>query len=217
MSLLAKEKETYESIWGIPLYEEEGIKPGLMFIDVFTEYASEPGTVLDAGCGAGHVGVILKDKGYDVTLVDITPAGLTDEAKELPFIEASIWSDLYPVAYMAYLRTKNEPETFMDAKDKEWKGTIKDIRFDWVYCCDVMEHLPEALTMLAVHQLLSVARKGVFLSINFQPDVFGAWVGHALHQTVKPFTWWRDMLSEVGEVVEARDLLRTGLFMVRPR
>ncbi len=86
---------------------------------------------------------------------------------------------------------------------------------EWVYCCDVLEHLPEAFTMLAVVRLLSMAARGVFLTVGTQPDVHGAWVGRPLHRTVKPFVWWRDHLAEVGLVVEARDMLMSAAFLVR--
>jgi hypothetical protein len=32
-----------------------------------------------------------------------------------------------------------------------------------------------------------------------------------------PFVWWRDQLATVGELVEARDLLHAGAFLVRAR
>lgn len=85
---------------------------------------------------------------------------------------------------------------------------------NYVYCCDVMEHIPTEYVMLTLTRLVEAASVGVFLSIAFRPDAFGTFVGTALHQTVKPFVWWRDRLSEVGRVVEARDCLDSGLFWV---
>jgi hypothetical protein len=87
--------------------------------------------------------------------------------------------------------------------------------FEWVYCTDVLEHIPTAFTMLVVSRLLEVAEEGVFLSVSFVPDQMGVWIGETLHETVQPFTWWRDALNEVGEVVEARDLLGKGAFLVK--
>jgi hypothetical protein len=49
------------------------------------------------------------------------------------------------------------------------------------------------------------------------PDGHGVWVGKHLHQTVQPFTTWRDQLNEVGRVVDARDLCVAGVFCVEPR
>lgn len=85
---------------------------------------------------------------------------------------------------------------------------------DWVYCCDVLEHIPTPFTMLVIRRLLDAARLGVFLSISHVPDVYGVWVGQTLHETVQPFVWWRDHLATMGTLVEARDLLSSGLYMV---
>jgi len=87
--------------------------------------------------------------------------------------------------------------------------------YDWVYCTDVLEHLPPQFTMLAVDQMLRVATRGVFLTISTQPDQFGVWVGRSLHQTVQHYVWWRDSLRELGELVDARDLIGTALFVIR--
>jgi hypothetical protein len=126
---------------------------------------------------------------------DLTPDGLTPEAQRLPFVEAVLWRDLQPA-----VRAFAHPN----------RTTV-----DYIYCCDVLEHLPPQFTMLAIDQLLRVAQRGVFLSISLVPDNFGAWVGAPLHQTVQSFTWWRDGLAELGTVLEARDLLSTGLYWVR--
>jgi hypothetical protein len=80
-----------------------------------------------------------------------------------------------------------------------------------------MEHIPPAFTMLVVARLLEVARSGAFFSISLVPDAFGAWVGKPLHQSVQSFTQWRDQLATLGEVLECRDLLTTGVYFVRPR
>lgn len=88
---------------------------------------------------------------------------------------------------------------------------------DYVYCCDVLEHIPPEYTMLACRNLLAAARQAVFLSISLVPDQFGAWVGQSLHVSVQAFTWWRDRLADLGELVECRDLGATGVYVVRPR
>jgi hypothetical protein len=85
---------------------------------------------------------------------------------------------------------------------------------DWVYCCDVMEHLPLPFTMLAVSRMLDVAENGVFLSIYLEPDVFGAMIGKPLHQSVQSFVQWRNQLAAIGRVVECRDLGNVGIYMV---
>lgn len=88
---------------------------------------------------------------------------------------------------------------------------------DWVYCTDVLEHVPPTFAMLVVSRLLEVAVRGLFLSISLVPDRYGVYIGETLHETVQSFVAWRDQLSEIGRVVEARDLIITGCYMVEPR
>jgi len=113
--------------------------------------------------------------------------------------------------------------TFMDMN----QGDLKEDTFvegciwhkDWVewgpwkyaYCCDVMEHLPQEFTMLSLDRLLHAA-DWVFLSISFNPDNFGKYIGQPLHLTVQPFSWWRDAIREIADVCEARDLMGEGIF-----
>ena len=102
-------------------------------------------------------------------------------------------------------------------KQPLWKPIIG--LWDYGICCDVMEHLPAEFTMLAIHNMLE-ACGGLFLSICFQDESFGELVGEPLHLTVRPFTWWRDNLREVGTLEEARDFsppdrkdqLKVGIF-----
>lgn len=192
MSLAAQERETYEAVWAVPAYTTSG-SPGAqllpLFLDMMAERKAWHGdSVLDAGCGAGAGALALQAEGFRVTLADITDAGLSDEARTLPFHQVPLWTDLRRVA--GY--------------------------HDWVYCCDVLEHVPPALTMLVVSRLLEVARKGVFLSIGLVPDVFGVWVGKPLHRSLWSYTEWRSLLNTVGTVVESRDLLINGVYLVRP-
>jgi hypothetical protein len=70
---------------------------------------------------------------------------------------------------------------------------------------------------LAIDQMLRVAKEGLFLTVSLVQDSFGVWAGKSLHQTVQPFTWWKDSLKELGTVTEARDLISNAVFVVKPR
>lgn len=191
MSLHAAERALYQGVW-TDLETYGDIAPGEFYLPLFLQVAGESrGHVLDAGCGSGKGALGLQRAGFRVSCCDLTDAGLVDEAKALPFSEACLWHSL------------------------KWCAPLGS--FEWVYCCDVMEHLPTQFTMLAVEQMLRVSRKGVFLGIATVPDQFGVWAGRALHQTVQPFTWWKDALGEVGTIVDARDLILSASFYVRPR
>lgn len=176
----------------MPQYSEYA--PGEGYVPAFTEMsgAKLKARVLDAGCGTGKGAAALWAAGYRVEMVDLTDAGLVAEARGLPFTQACLWRPLVPqIGY-------------------RFGGKV-----DYVYCCDVLEHVPTPFTMLVVARLLEVASRGVFLSISLSQDQFGAWIGRPLHQTVQSFTAWRDQLREIAEVVEARDLLHSGLYFVR--
>lgn len=108
-----------------------------------------------------------------------------------------------------------EAQTFPFTKQCLWNPI--DTAVDYVYCCDVMEHIPTEFTMLVIWQLLKVTRRGVFLAISLVPDRFGVWVGEPLHKTVRDFVWWRDRLGEIGHVVDARDLGMSGLYYLEAR
>lgn len=193
-SLLDRECAKYEAMWAMPGYAT--YSPGEQMIPILLDMIppSARGPVLDAGCGSGKGALALQAAGFeDVRLCDLTDTGLVDAARGFPFDRACLWQPLRP--QLRYLPG----------------GAV-----DWVYCCDVLEHIPEAFTMLVVSRLLEVARRGVFLSISTVPDSHGVWIGERLHHTVQPFVWWRDQLRELGTVLEARDLLMAGAFLVAP-
>lgn len=189
MNIVDVERGKYEDMWGVDAYAEHS--PGEMFLPLFLNMigAVRRSTIIDAGCGSGKGALALQNAGFVVRCCDLTNTGLIPEARTFPFSTACLWDDLVRVVGFA----------------------------DWVYCCDVLEHIPTEFTMLVIARLLAVARKGVFLSISFAPDVMGAWIGKPLHQTVQHFVWWRDNLNTIGELVEARDLLNAGVFLVKPR
>jgi len=192
-SLHDAERETYQTIWG-GVSDYATTAPGERFLPLFLHVTgSTRGTVLDAGTGSGKGAVALRQAGFQVTLCDLTDEGLVPEAQTLPFKTACLWQSL---------------KAFAPLLGRKW---------DWVYCTDVLEHIPPQFTMLVISRLLEVARKGVFLTVSVEPDVFGLWIGRPLHQTVQPYEWWKTSLSEVGEVIDARDLLNAAMFVVRRR
>lgn len=189
MSIAARERETYERAWAVPAYGD--VSPGVRMLPLFKQIAPRGVSVLDAGTGSGKGALALAEAGYEVRACDLTRAGLSPEflarRPAIPCQEVALWDDVARVTGCA----------------------------DWVYCTDVLEHIPPAFTMLVVYRLLQVARKGVFLSIALVPDHFGAWVGKPLHQSVQSFAEWRDQIGTIGRIMEARDVLTSGVYVVR--
>lgn len=201
MSLLEKERERYSNTWAIPEYSNHS--PGEQNIEFFLQNAApyltngtRGVTVLDAGCGSGKGAAALSRAGFRVKMVDITSDGLVEQAKSIPYEDACLWH--WHSLYLA-------------ARAFRHPGANT---FDFVYCCDVLEHIPPQFTMLSIANLLRVSRYGLFLSISLVPDNFGIWVGEQLHNTVQPFTWWRDSLRELGTLHDARDLITNGVFFI---
>jgi 2-polyprenyl-3-methyl-5-hydroxy-6-metoxy-1,4-benzoquinol methylase len=198
-ALETREREKYQAAWAMDTYAAHS--PGERCLPIFLDmiaptpnamgvpfYFGRDISVLDAGAGSGKGALALQKAGFAVTMCDLTPDGLVAEAQALPFVPACLWDDLRAPG-----------------------------RFDYAYCCDVLEHIPTPFTMLVISRLLEVARHSVFLSISTVPDHFGAFVGEPLHQTVQPFVAWRDQIAALGTIVEARDLLTSACFLVRPR
>lgn len=202
----AAEAALYSDVWsGLDHYADTA--PGQGWAGRFAALtgAEAGATVLDAGAGSGKGALALSAQGFKVAMCDLTPEGLIETAQDLPFQQACLWHDLRPVAFLSNLALG----LTLSSDD--------EMAVDWVFCCDVMEHLPKEFTLLSIANMLAIARHGVFLSITFVPDNFGVMVGKPLHQTVESFVWWKERLAEIGHVVEARDCLASGVFVVEPR
>lgn len=198
MTIVGDERALYESVWTMSAYADHA--PGEQYLPLFQQMIRDhppssrwdcraTNTVLDAGTGSGKGALALVGAGFSVTACDLTADGLVPEAKALPFVPVCLWGDVLAACG----------------------------RHEWVYCTDVLEHIPPVFASLVVHRLIQCCRSGAFFSISLVPDAFGKWVGRPLHQTVLPYGHWRDTLNELGTVIDARDLGHTGVYLVRPR
>lgn len=196
-ALDATARDRHAEAWRLPAYGR--YSPGAEYADLFASLAAPGASVLDAGCGAGAGMAALDARGFRVFGCDVTLEALP-ESRWAQAATANLWRarDLSAVAYLARVSV-----------------AIPGERFDWGYCCDVLEHLPPAFTMLVVQNLLQTCDR-LFLAVCLVEDGFGVWVGQPLHLTVQPFMAWRDQLREIGRVVEARDLGANAIFVVEP-
>jgi 2-polyprenyl-3-methyl-5-hydroxy-6-metoxy-1,4-benzoquinol methylase len=144
MSLTDHERATYETVWGaVDTYGDNS--PGALYLPAFAQMVGTGGgTVLDAGCGSGKGALALAKAGYVVTLCDLTDEGLDPETRGMPFYQACLWHPL--------------------PRGRALFGAPK--QYDYVYCCDVLEHVPTQFTMLCVVRMLEVAKKGLFLAVS---------------------------------------------------
>lgn len=197
MSITTKERDLYSTVWqSVDTYGQ--YSPGEKYLPLFLHMIGDrraprhgdpayPRSVLDAGCGSGKGALALQAAGFHVSMSDVTREGLIPEASGIHFHEHVLWRPFY--------------------------GWETPVQYDFVYCCDVLEHIPPQFTMISVRELLQIAPI-VFVAVCNVPDSSGSWVGQALHQTVQPFTWWRDSFREIATVLDARDLHDNSVFLL---
>lgn len=192
------EKTKYEHMWEVPDYARTS--PGANIADAFVKISGcKPGeTLIDCGTGSGKAALKLANEyGLKVSTLDITSSSMIPKAQEQfgeDHLEASIW-DNWP-----------------DCCGKEGYYAFK-----YAYCCDVMEHIPVQWTMLSLANLFRSAEY-VFIQVDVEPEGWGDLIGEVLHLTVMPFVWWRDHITEFGEILDCRDMIATPrrcLFYVR--
>lgn len=185
MLLVDQERDKYEQMWtSVPPYRNTS--PGLRHVDNFMEICKprQGDLLLDIGCGSGLAGLEFARRGLNVQWLDITDAGLDPAVPRNCFRCQTVWGNWWFRPNM-----------------------------DWGYCSDVMEHLPTEYTMLALERILNNCCTTWF-HIATWIDNFGVWVGGELHMTVRSFDWWLERLRYTGNVIEARDLIRSAVFVV---
>lgn len=72
------------------------------------------------------------------------------------------------------------------------------IKGDYGFCTDVMEHIPTHRVPMTIRNIMKSVSESAFFQISTVDDVFGAVIGHRLHNTVKPHGWWRETFERGG-------------------
>lgn len=165
------------------------------FLSDFQELARKTGarTVLEVGCGEGHLSSLLAAEGRVVRAVDISPS----------------------VIHLArHLHGQDNPSLQFDVADVDMLDPVRD-RADLVVCCEVMEHLldpAEAFDRLvrlaSPYLLVSVPREPLWRILNmlrgrYLPTL-GNTPGHIQHWSRGAFL---SFLGARAEIVEARSPL----------
>lgn len=74
--------------------------------------------------------------------------------------------------------------------------------FDWGYCCDVMEHIPESHVGAVLEGISARVDRACFFQIALFHDGMGRLVGKPLHLTVRPASWWQRIVQDHFAEVE---------------
>lgn len=184
----AREQMKYFNIWGDDQYrvncpaERVGVDQFLgWFVHDIKEFfdKGEAPTVLDAGCGTGRGALKLADNGLAVLPVDITRRCMSVEVFD-------------------YIGTAFEEVCLWDMCPKEYGSAF-------VFCCDVMEHIPEPLVDKVLDNLAACAGVGAYFRISLIPDGFGKKYNYVLHETVKSKEWWLEKLQARFDLCQVDD------------
>ncbi|MBS0629741.1 MAG: class I SAM-dependent methyltransferase [Verrucomicrobia bacterium] len=119
------------------------------FLDGFRNEMRAGQTLIHFGCGTARVTKTFLSKGLNVTLVDISPYALDEEIRnmlillsnQVHFVQACLWQ---------------LPKQLKDAS--------------WIYCCDVLEHMPKECLDSVLGQMGERMRLGGYLSICLKDD-----------------------------------------------
>jgi SAM-dependent methyltransferase len=163
----AAEREKYRKIWAVPAYRN--YSPGEQLVDTFLQTTPwhKGDSLIDIGCGTGRAGLKLRQAGLKVTLFDLCFEAPDKEAtKHLPMMQGNIWDFTY---------------------SNPW---------DWIYCTDMLEHIPTEYVDAALDNMAELTGKGGFLQIALYQDGFGRQIGETLHLTVESADWW---LAKIGK------------------
>lgn len=76
-----------------------------------------------------------------------------------------------------------------------------EVKSDYGYCTDVMEHLPTEAVESVISNIMNASGK-VYFQISTTEDHYGQLIDHHLHLTVKPHSWWKDLFISLGYEVE---------------
>ena len=174
----ALEKKKYDVMWrDFPSYRD--CSPGEMFaqffFDGFKGEIRSGQTLIDFGCGTARVAKDFLARGLNTTLVDISPYCLDEEVRNLlplfsnqiRFIQGCLWQ---------------LPESLKSAY--------------WIYCCDVLEHIPEDMVDKVLAEMAARMRFGGYFSICLKNDLCGKQLGRPLHLTVKSKSWWEKRILQ---------------------
>lgn len=183
--LTLKEKQKYETIWEhVPAYRTDS--PGELLVDhffhSFADQLKAGESIIDFGCGTGRVAKRFLEKSLDTTLIDFCGNCLdpgvqlliTLLPEKIRFVQACLWD----------LSNEIAPA-------------------DWIYCCDVLEHIPEDKVEIVLEAMASRNLLGGYFGIALQEDHFGKEVfKEPLHLCVRDKDWWAQKLRAHWEIKE---------------
>ena len=76
---------------------------------------------------------------------------------------------------------------------------------DWIFCVDVLEHLPPEYVGPALDQMAWLTVKGGYLQIALFEEICGKVINERLHLTLQPADWWQEQIEARWMTVRGGD------------
>ncbi len=195
--LTKQEKDKYEAMWNVPCYRHTS--PGYLqtenFLKFFNNSILKGDSITDFGCGNGFTTIPFLEKGLTVQLVDIATNALADKIAALTLLA----SDLVTFKYGCL-----------------WDLPDDIYQTDWCYCMDVLEHIPTEKVADVLQHISKRTKKGGALQVFLIDEPFGDLICEKLHLTIKPLSWWLDIIGiyfNIKEVIPIIPDIRYTLFV----
>lgn len=193
------ERRKYLRMWECPEYHR--YSPGKHHAPhAIAALGMEDGQSLyDLGCGAGAAIPIFVQHGLlvlgaDIAMSPALAAYALETTKHLP-------PERLPIMKGACL----------------WALPMSWTARDYVYCVDVLEHIPPTRVDSVLLHIKRLLGKAGYLSIHCQPDGCGALIGEKLHLTVERPEWWLAKLSALFAVERRRAPPTELTCIIRPK
>ena len=172
-----EEKRKYDLLWTkVAGYRDlspgEDLAP--LFLALIKNEVEKGERVIDFGSGSGRAAKEFIAQEMHVDLVDISPFCLDPEIellckidKRVRFHEACLW---------------------------DLPANLK--KAPWIFCCDVMEHIPMGKIDCVLQTMASHMQKKGFFSICMKEEQCRGQLDFALHLAVQPMQWWKEKLEK---------------------
>ena len=82
---------------------------------------------------------------------------------------------------------------------------LPDKKFDYIFCTDVLEHIPTDRIEDVLDNMRKICGKGIFLAVATRPDQAGKYINETLHLTVQDVNWWLEHLGSRFQTLSARN------------
>lgn len=90
-----------------------------------------------------------------------------------------------------------------------------EVKADWGYCTDVMEHIPPQDVEKVITNIMGAVQKA-FFQISTRDDCCGELIGQHLHLSIHDHEWWMRLFQSLGYLpIWSKEQSDTSLFIVR--